>query len=200
MQWCSDEFLVPGRVSASPWYAVYTKHQHEKSACDVLSRQGFEVFLPLYAAAHRWKDRTKTVLLPVFPCYLFLRANLERKVDILKTPGVFWLVESGGRACEVPESDINGIRRIVQSSARAEPHPLLKSGEYVRVSRGPLAGLRGILTRMKSNLRLVLSVDLLQKAIAVEVDLSMVELVNGPVNRVSLVSEFRSSCEGESFA
>jgi transcription antitermination factor NusG len=200
MQWCSDELLVPGKMSAYPWYAVYTKHQHEKAACDALLRQGFEVFLPLYAAAHRWKDRTKTVLLPIFPCYLFLRADLQRKVDILKTPGVFWLVESGGRACEIPEPDIDGIRRVVQSPARAEPHPVLKSGEYVRVSRGPLAGLRGILTRIKSNLRLVLSVDLLQKAIAVEVDLSMVEPVNGDANRVPLVSEFRASREGATFA
>lgn len=179
MQQFSDEYLLPTK-NTFPWYAAYTKHQHEKAAYEILSRHGFEVFLPLYAASHRWKDRTKTVLLPVFPCYLFLRTNLERKLDILKTPGVFSLVESGGRACEVPESDIDGIRRIVQSSARAEPHPVLKSGEYVRVFRGPLAGLCGILTRMKGNCRVVLSVELLQKAIAVEVDLSMVEPVGRP--------------------
>jgi transcription antitermination factor NusG len=175
MQPYSGQFQVSSDATTAPWYVAYTKHQHEKTARDFLSRKGFEVLLPIYSAAHRWKDRTKTVLLPVFPCYLFVRSSLDKKLDILRAPGVFWLVESGGRACEVPESDIAGIRKIVQSSARAEPHPLLKSGEYVRVSRGPLMGLQGILTRMKNNFRVVLSVDLLQKGIAVEVDISTVE-------------------------
>jgi transcription antitermination factor NusG len=163
------------QLSPAPWYAVYTKHQHEKTACDYLLRKEFEVFLPLYSATRRWKDRKKIVQLPLFPCYLFLQANLEKKIDILRAPGVFSLVESGGRACEVPQSDIDGIRRIVQSSARAEPHAVLNSGEYVRVCKGPLAGLEGVLTRVKGNYRLVLSVEVLQKGIAVEVDLNMVE-------------------------
>jgi transcription antitermination factor NusG len=175
MQPDSGEFVVSKPGNPAPWYAVYTKHQHEKVACDFLLRKGFEVFLPLYSATRRWKDRKKVVQLPVFPCYLFLQANLERKIDILRAPGVFNLVESGGRACEVPQSDIDGIRKIVQSSARTEPHAMLKSGEYVRVSQGPLAGLEGVLTRMKGNYRLVLSVEVLQKGIAVEVDLAMVE-------------------------
>lgn len=161
-----------------PWYALYTKHQHEKVARDHLARKGFEVLLPLYRAAHRWKDRNKVLHLPVFPCYLFIRADLNRKVDILKTPGVFWFVESGSRACEIPESEVNGIRRIVESSARVEPQGFLKSGEYVQISRGPLAGVQGILTRVKNNFRVVLSVDVLQRGIAVEVDLSIVEPVS----------------------
>jgi transcription antitermination factor NusG len=133
------------------------------------------VLLPLYRATHRWKDRKKILHLPVFPCYLFIRGDLDRKVEILKTPGVFWFVESGGRACEIPDSDVDGVRKIVESSAHVVPHRFLKSGEYVRISRGPLAGVQGILTRVKNNIRVVLSVDALQRGIAVEVDLSMVE-------------------------
>jgi transcription antitermination factor NusG len=175
MPWDGVEYEVPGHVNASNWYAAYTKHQHEKTARDFLIQKGFEVLLPLYRAKNRWKDRTKVVFLPVFPCYLFIRADLERKLEILKTPGVFWLVENGGIACEVPESDIDAIRMITRSSAHIEPHPFLKCGELVRVRSGPLTGVAGILARVKNNYRVVLCVDLLQKAVAVEVDRAIVE-------------------------
>ena len=162
-------------LQSRPWYAVYTKHQHEKAACELLAGKGFEIFLPLYHMKRNWKDRTKVVSLPVFPCYLFLRANLVRKLEILQTPGVFWLVESGGRACEVPNSEIEAVRRITQSSAAAEPHPYLQCGDHVRVRQGALAGIKGVLIRMRNRYRVVVSVNLLQKAIAVEVDFSMIE-------------------------
>ena len=161
--------------SVSGWYAVYTKHQHEKSAADLLHRKGFETLLPLYRTTHQWKDRSKVVALPVFPCYLFVNANLERKLEVLTTPGVFFLVENGGRACEVPASDIEALRKITLSTHRFEPHPFLKSGDLVKICRGPLAGIEGMLIRFKNQFRVVLSIDLLQKAVAVEVDRSIVE-------------------------
>lgn len=161
-----------------PWCAVYTKHQHEKRACELLAGKGFDVFLPLYRTEHRWKGRTKVVSLPVFPGYLFLRTNLDRKLEILQTPGVFWLLESGGRACVIPESEIDAIRKITQSSAKVEPHPYLKCGDYVRVREGSLAGIEGVLTRVRNRYRVVLLVDLLHKAIAVEVDFSVVERIS----------------------
>lgn len=170
------EALQPASSDAREgWYAVYTKHQHEKSATNLLARKGFEVLLPLYRAAHRWKDRVQVVALPVFPCYLFLRTTLERKLEILQTPGVFWLVGSGGHASLMPNGEIESIRKITESSAWFEPHPYLKSGDQVRVLAGPLAGIEGILTRVKNRYRVVLSVELLQKAVAVEVDVSAVE-------------------------
>jgi transcription antitermination factor NusG len=170
-------------VTQTPaWYAVYTKHQHEKSASDLLSRKGFTVFLPLHNAERRWKDRTKIVSLPVFPCYLFLRTNLDRKLEVLRTPGVFWLVENDGHACAIPESEIEAVRQITEKSARVEPHPYpsLKDGDFVRIRSGPLAGIQGILTNLKNRYRVVLSVEVLRKAIAVEVDLSSVEPVSSP--------------------
>jgi transcription antitermination factor NusG len=160
------------------WYAVYTKHQHERVASDLLARKGFEVFLPLYRATHRWKDRNKVISLPVFPCYLFLRTLLDRKVEILRTPGVFWLVESAGHACPIPEHEIEAIRKAIRSSADLEPHPYLKCGDLVRVRGGVLSGIEGSLVQMKSRYRVVLSVHLLQRSVAVEVDLSMVERIN----------------------
>jgi len=162
-----------------PWYAIYAKHQHEKSAADLLTRKGFEVFLPLYRSIRRWKDRNKTALSPLFPCYLFVRTDLSRKVDILRTPGVFWLVESGGRACDIPDADIEAIGKIVQSPAIIAPHPYLKSGERVRVRHGALEGLEGVLARFKNQYRVVLTVEPLRKSVAVEVDISAVEPLPG---------------------
>jgi len=165
-------------LQSSPWYAVYTKHQHEKTACELLTGKGFEVLLPLYQARRHWKDRMKVVSLPVFPCYLFLRTNLVRRLEILQTPGVFWLVESGGHACQIPNSEIEAVRRITQSSAAVEPHPYLKCGDQVRVRQGALAGIEGVLVRVRNRYRVVVSVNLLQKAMAVEVDFSMVERIH----------------------
>ena len=157
------------------WYAVYTKHQHEKSATDLLARKGFNVLLPLYRTPHRWKDRVQIVALPIFPCYLFVHTSLQRKLEILQTPGIFWLVGHGGHASLVPDHDVESIRKITQGGAHVEPHPYLKSGDRVRVLAGPMAGVEGILTRVKNRYRMVLSVDLLQKAVAVEVDVASVE-------------------------
>lgn len=176
----SSSLAVPGA-----WYAIYTKHQHEKKAREVLIRKGFEVLLPLYKEAHKWKDRTKVVFLPVFPCYVFLKTTLDRRLEILTTPGVFWLVENAGRACAIPEIEIEGIRKIMSSGVRVEPHPYLKCGELVRVRKGPLAGLRGILTRIKNRYRVVMSVELLQKAVAVEVDAAVVEPLPGSLSTAS---------------
>lgn len=180
-----------------PWYAVYTKHQHEKAACELLSGKGFEVFLPLYRAEHRWKDRIKVVSLPVFPSYLFVRTDFERKPEVLQTPGVFWLVESGGRPCEVPNSEIEAVRKITQSPTKAEPHPYLKCGDYVRVRKGALAGVAGVLVRVKNRYRVVVSLDLLHKAIAAEVDYSMVEPIHQGEAASLPASRYRAQCSAQ---
>jgi transcription antitermination factor NusG len=159
------------------WYAIYAKHQHEKKTADLLVRKGFEILLPTYSSMRRWKDRNKTVFLPLFPCYLFVRTDLFRKVDILRTAGVFQLVESGGCACPIPESDVDAIKRIIGSPAQIAPHPFLRSGQRVRIRQGSLEGVEGVLTRFKNQHRVVITVEPLQKAFAVEVDLSAVEPV-----------------------
>src|SRR5579863_867251 len=116
-----------------PWYALYTRHHHERAVAQVLSNKGFETFLPVYEAAHQWKDRTKLLSLPLFPCYVFLRGDLERRLAILTTPGIHALVSTAGQPAAIPSNEIEQIRRAVESGARIEPHPLLKCGERVRV-------------------------------------------------------------------
>lgn len=167
-----------GSKSEFNWYAVYTRHQHEKSAARLLAGKGFDTLLPLYQARHRWKDRTQTVHLPLFPCYLFISASMERRVEILRTPGVCWLVGNGGFATPIPERQVESIRTLIASSLRFEPHPFLASGDCVRVRSGPLAGVEGILVRVKNGHRLVLSVQLLKQSAAVEVDGSLVERIS----------------------
>lgn len=163
------------KAPQNAWYAIYTKHQHEKSAADLLARKGFDIFLPLYRSIRHRKDRDKAVMWPLFPCYLFVRTDLSRKIDILRTPGVFWLVESGGCACQIPDADVEEINKIVHSPARIAPHPYLKTGAWVRVRHGSLEGLEGILTRFKNQYRVVVTMEPLRKSVAVEIDISAIE-------------------------
>jgi transcription antitermination factor NusG len=165
--------------SPRPWYAIYTRHQHERTVADILTYKGFETLLPLYKVIRRWKDRTKLLSLPLFPGYLFLNGGIERRLDIMTTPGIHALVSNAGQPAVIPPAEIEAIRRAVESGSRLEPHPLLKCGEWVRVKSGPLEGIQGILIRKKNLYRLVLSVEMLGKAAAVEVDGLLVERVNG---------------------
>ena len=170
----------PGGNISAAWYAVHTRHQHEKNVARVLANKGFEAFLPLYTAVHRWKDRDKQLSLPLFPCYVFLRSPLERWQPILTTPGVHSVLGFGGQHSMIPSWEIESIRRMVGSSLKAEPHPYLKCGDRVRLRAGPLQGLEGILVRKPSVWKLLVSVEMLQRSVAVEVDASMVERVWTP--------------------
>lgn len=161
-----------------PWHALYTRHQHEKTVAELLSNKGFCIFLPLYQATHRWKDRAKVLSMPLFPSYVFVRGGLDRQLQIMTTPGVYTILAVAGRAATIPDAEINAVRRMVEGSLRAEPHPFLKCGDRVRVKSGPLEGIEGILARKKNFVRLILSVELLMKSVAVEVDAWMVERVD----------------------
>ena len=161
------------------WHALYARHQHEKAVAHILSSKGFEVFLPLYWTVHRWKDRDKQLWLPLFPCYVFFKGGLWRQLDILTTPGVHSVVASAGSVADIPEEEINAVRQMVEGSGtRLEPHPFIKFGDHVRVKSGPLMGLEGILIRKKNQFRFVVSVEILGRSAAAEVDVSTVERVS----------------------
>ena len=166
-----------------PWYALYTRHQHEKAVSHTLINKGFETFLPLYNVKRRWKDRNVALSLPLFPCYVFLRGDLERRLDVLVTPGVHQFVNVAGQPASISESEIRMIQEAIKRKVLIEPYPFLKCGDWVRVRSGPLEGFEGILVRKKKGCRLVLSVELLGKAAAVEVEASDVEaIVKGPTS------------------
>ena len=165
--------------NSSSWWAVYTRHQHEKAVAQVLSTKGFEVFLPLYDCVRRWKDRNKTLSLPLFPCYVFVRGGLNRRLQVVTTPGIHTILYSGERLAFIPNDEIDSIRKAVNSPTRVEPHPFLRCGEMVRVTRGSLEGVVGVLVRKKSIFRLVLSVEMLAQSVSVEIDAADVEPAKG---------------------
>ncbi len=164
-----------GSSEDSAWCVLYTRHQHEKAVAEMLSAKSFEVFLPLYESTRRWKDRTKTLTLPLFPGYVFVRGALTRRLQVVTTPGVHMILFHGEHIAIVPEVQIQAIRRAVEGPFRIEPHPFLKCGERVRVIRGSLEGVEGVLVRKKNLYRLVLSVDMMAKSVAVEIDSTDVE-------------------------
>ena len=164
-----------------PWWAIYTRHQHEKTVAEVLKMKGVEVFLPLYASVRRWKDRSKLLYMPLFPGYVFVRGALAHRLHVMTTPGVHMILSQSDRAAIIPEEEIQAIRQTVEGNHRVEPHPFLKCGERVRVKRGSLSGVEGILVRKKNVFRLVLSVQMLAQAVAVEIDAMDVEPVDTKV-------------------
>lgn len=166
------------------WWALYTRHQHEKSVAEMLSTKGFEVFLPQYESLRRWKDRSKMLSMPLFPCYVFVRGELDRRLQIITTPGIHMILCNGERFATIPEAEIDAIRKTVQGPFRVEPHPFLKCGERVRVIRGSLEGVEGVLVRKKNLCRLVLSVNMVAQSVAVEIEASDVE----PVTERNLAS------------
>ena len=161
------------------WWAVYTQHQHEKTVAEVLTGKGFDVFLPLHETMRRWKDRQKVLSLPLFPGYVFVRGVMSRRLQVVTTPGIHMILSRGEQIEVIPEVEIDAIRKAIQGSYRVEPHPFLKIGERVRVTRGSLEGVEGILIRKKNFYRLILSVDMLAQSVGVEVSASDVEPVGG---------------------
>jgi|HubBroStandDraft_6_1064221.scaffolds.fasta_scaffold208132_2 transcription antitermination factor NusG len=162
---------------ACEWHAVYTRHQHEKTVAENLSARGLEIFLPLYEAVRQWNDRQKRLMLPLFPCYVFFRGSQAHRMKVLSAPGVYSIVGFAGSPAVIEKSQIDAIRLAVENHLPVEPHPFLRHGDHVRVRSGPLAGIEGILIRKRGLTRLVLSAELLQKSVSVEVDASCVERI-----------------------
>jgi transcription antitermination factor NusG len=171
----TSESIAPGSGDGSVWWALYTRHQHEKAVAEMLAAKGLEVFLPLYQSQRRWKDRRMMLSLPLFPCYLFVRGGPQRRAHVVTTPGVHMILSRGEDALAIPEGEIDAIRRSLEGRFRIEPHPFLKCGQRVRVKRGSLEGLEGVLVRKKNQCRLVLNVNMLAQSVGVEIDASDVE-------------------------
>ena len=163
--------------TAENWYALLTRHQHEKAVAFALSNKSHEVYLPLYRSIRRWRDRAKPVWFPLFPGYVFIREGLDRQLQILTTPGIIQIVGWGGRPAIVPRTQLDAVRRLIESRLAVETHPYLQCGDRVRVKTGPLMGLEGILTRKKGVARLVVSMEMLGRSAAVEIDVSNVERI-----------------------
>jgi len=159
-----DAFVQPH------WYAVYTCANHEKRVAAQFADRAIEHYLPQYHTVSRWKDRSVMLQRPLFPGYLFVRLALRSRLQVQQVPGVVGLLGSSGAPSVVPEEEMTRVRELLGQGRRVEPHPFLTVGRRVRVKSGPLAGIEGILVRRKSGLRFVVSVQLIQRSMAVEID------------------------------
>jgi transcription antitermination factor NusG len=171
----ADNMELPAVVAGynlSRWYAVYTSANHEKRVAEQMAQRSVEHFLPQYASVRRWKDRRVQLDLPLFPGYVFVRFALRDRLRVLKIPSVVCLVSFGGQPAALPDEIVTQLREGLAGKLRVEPHPYLTVGRRVRVLRGSLAGTEGILVRKKGSFRVVLSLELIQRSIAVEVDIA----------------------------
>ena len=172
-----DVDQTTGLSERDGWCVLYARHQHEKKVAATLSGKGFEVFLPMYEAVHRWTDRNKRVSSPLFPGYVFFVDEADRRLQVLATPGVHTILTAGSVPAVIPNEEMSAIRRAVESPLRVEPHPFLQSGDLVRIMGGPLAGLEGMVSRKKDSWRFVLSIQMLGRSAAVEIDSAVLERI-----------------------
>ena len=152
------------------WFAIWTRSRHEQVVRDQLASKGVEAFLPTITRWSRWKDRKKKIDWPLFPGYCFARFDPAERLPILKCSGVVTIVSFDGEIVPIPQQEIEGIRRLVESDLQYDPCPLIREGMMVEVTHGPLSGVVGRLVRKNDKARLVLSVDLIGQAVSVEVD------------------------------
>jgi transcription antitermination factor NusG len=158
------------------WFALTVKPQHERAVANSLQLKGLEDFVPLYRDRRRWSDRVKELELPLFPGYVFCRFTATHRSGVLATPGVRSIVGFGKAPAAVPQSEIEAIRAMIASGLPVGPWPFLKVGQTVRIERGALRGLEGILVQLKDAWRVVVSVPLLQRSVAVEIDRDVIGL------------------------
>jgi len=163
-----------GQYSLPQWYAAYTCVNREKKIATQMERRGIEHFLPTYESVRRWKDRRVRLAMPLFPGYVFVFLAVRDRLAVLQIPGVVRFVGFNGYPAPLDDLQIERLRTGL-SQLHAEPHPFLTVGRRVRVQSGPLAGVEGILRRRKSSCRVVLSLELIQRSVSVEVDIADVE-------------------------
>jgi transcription antitermination factor NusG len=169
----------PGYAGDGPaaelWFAAYTTPRHEKSVHRQLEARGWKSFLPLYRSTNRWKNGCKVeVQQPLFPNYIFVLSGRRQLVKVRQVPGVITIVGSGWEPTPISCSEIESLRSGLPGR-KFEPHPYLAAGERVRIAAGPLSDMTGVLIRKKNNFRVVLSLDLILRSIAVEVGIDEVE-------------------------
>jgi transcription elongation factor/antiterminator RfaH len=153
------------------WFALQVKPRCEKVISTILHNKGFEQYLPMYESRRVWSDRIAKVEVPLFPGYVFCRFDPEQpRLPIVATPGVINVVGVAGQPAAIPEHELQAIQVLLRSGKAALPWPYLEIGQRVRIEQGSLAGVEGILVEAKKQHRVVVSVTLLQRSVAVEVE------------------------------
>ena len=162
------------------WFALQVKTRYEKTVANLLGGQDYECFLPVYKYRRRWSDRMKEIEAPLFPGYLFCRFNVQKRRPIVVTPGVLQIVGLGGKAIPVDDGEIAAVQTVVNSGLLCQPWPFLRKGDWLTIDHGAFRGLEGILLEYKGQYRLVVSISLLHRAVAVEIDALWVQAARNP--------------------
>jgi len=157
------------------WYAVYTRSHQERMVKSQLDGRGVENFLPTYERISQWKDRKKLIKVPLFPGYLFVKIAPVNRLEVLKAYGAVQIVGNSTGPLSIPEEQVASVRKFVDVGLKCDPHPYLKVGKKAKIKEGPLAGFAGILVRKKSKSLFVLSVDLIQRSVSVELGSWLIE-------------------------
>src|SRR5215469_3998503 len=160
--------------SGDRWYALQLRTQWESSTATMLSNKGYETFLPTYKILKRARDRSFEASAPLFPGYLFCGFNVFDRLPVLITPGVITVVGNGRTPIPIENSELEAIRKMASTGLSVKPCPYLEVGQLVRIEEGALRGVEGILTTFKGTQRIVVSISLLRRSVALEIDRSMV--------------------------
>jgi transcription antitermination factor NusG len=162
----------------SSWYAVHTMARHEKRVAAQFAEKHVCTFLPLLHQVHRWSDRRRIVEIPMFSCYAFVRMvqTVEERLKVLRTPGVLGFVGNERQGTSIPEEQIESLRKAISEKVPCLPHPFMSAGKRVRIRGGSLDGVEGILMLQGRDQRLVISVELLQRSVCVQVEGYDIEL------------------------
>jgi transcriptional antiterminator NusG len=176
--WQSDTVL-PVTTGDETWYALHTRPRHEKLVVQRLEERGVKTFLPIVTEVHKWSDRKKQVQLPLFSCYVFAKFVPQRveRLNVLRVGGVLGLVGSGGEGTPIPDGQIDAVRTLMDGPIPWSSYPFLKIGQRVRIRGGALEGLEGVLVARSGNQTLVISIDAIQRSLAVRVEGYQVEAV-----------------------
>ena len=166
---------LPFDVLRPCWYAASTRANHEKNVAEHLSARAVEHFLPLYTSVRRWKDRRVRLQMPLFPGYVFVCIYLRDRLRVLQIPSVSSLVSFNGSPAALPEAEIIALKTGLELGVQVVPHPYLNVGRRVRIVAGPLEGLEGIVVRQKNAFRFVISLDMIQRSVRLDIDSSSVE-------------------------
>ena len=164
-----------GTAAPVRWYALHVRSRHERVVENSLTEKGFGVLFPFYRAKRKRLDRIVEIDLPLFPGYMFCSLDVTKLLPVLKTPGVVAVIGSANRPEPVEEHEIASIQTFMRCGRPLQPWPFLRIGQRIRIQAGPLAGAEGIFLRTKNECRLIASIPLLQRAIAVEIEQDSVE-------------------------
>jgi transcription antitermination factor NusG len=165
-----EETQLPEVEDVLPWFAIQVRSKFEWRVSTILKGAGYETFLPTYRDRRTWSDRIKEIKVPLFPGYTFCRFDPQRRLPILQTPGIMDVVSFANQPAPVPEDEISAVRAVVETDLGVRPWPFLQVGQKVRINKGPLTGVEGFLVEFKHGFRLVVSITILNRSVAAELD------------------------------